>query len=36
MKNNRIPKNTHMQFDASLGLLEKRKRMSVENRIHSE
>ena len=34
MKINRIPNNNNVQLDASLGLLEKRKRMSVENRIH--
>mgnify|MGYP006939815499 CR=1 FL=1 len=35
MKINRIPKNNLVQLDASVVVLEKRKRMSVENRIHS-
>lgn len=35
MKIIRIP-NNNVQVDASLSLLEKRKRMSVENMIYSE
>jgi len=36
MKINRIPKNNNLQFDALFVVLEKRKRMSVENRMLRE